>query len=126
MSAQGTAAQRFSFCLSPAGIVICYLLTLFAVGAGVVVFPFSSIWMGLLFVLVGAFFVVAVPIIVIAYVLMTIAICRGIMGLARRLVFSSAQNSEWQRMLKPFALQNNIEPERTDSGVWDRWIDGLR
>jgi len=37
MSAASKAAQRFSFLLSPSGIVIGYLLTLFAVVAGVVV-----------------------------------------------------------------------------------------
>jgi hypothetical protein len=126
MSAQSKAAQRLSFHLCPAGIVIGYLLTLFAVVAGVVAFPFSSIWMGLLFVLVGAFFVVAIPIILMAYLLMTIAICRAIMGLGRRLVIGSRQNSEWQRTVKPFAFQKSMEPASTDNGLLDRWIDGLR
>ena len=57
---QSKAARRFSFLLSPAGIVIGYILTLFAVVAGVVAFPFSSIWMGLLCILVGEFFVVTI------------------------------------------------------------------
>jgi hypothetical protein len=64
MSARDDAARRFSLVPGPAGIVIGYVLALFAVVAGTVVHPFSSIWMILLFMLVGAFFVVAVSVIV--------------------------------------------------------------
>ena len=59
----------------PGWNLVGYLVVLFAVVAGTVAFPFSSIWMALLFVVVGAIFVVAIPMIVIAYVLMAVAFC---------------------------------------------------
>ena len=64
---QSKVAERFSFLLNPAGIVIGYVCTLFAIVAGMVAFPFSKIWMALLFVVVGAFFVVAIPVIVMVH-----------------------------------------------------------
>ncbi len=67
MSARSRTARCSSFLLSPGGILIGYLIILFAVTAGVVAFPFSSVLFGLLFVVVGTFFVVAVPIVVMVY-----------------------------------------------------------
>ena len=71
MYSNSKAAGRFSFLLNPAGIVIGYILTLFAIVAGAGAFPFSKIWMALLFVVVGAFFVVAVPVLVMVYLFFT-------------------------------------------------------
>jgi hypothetical protein len=116
--------MRFSFLLSPAGIAIGYVLALFAATAGVVVFPFSSISLGLLVVMVGAFFIVAIPVIVMTYLFMTIAVARALMGLARRLLYGSDQNSGWQSVSKPSPLEKDLEPQGTDTGLWDRWIDG--
>jgi hypothetical protein len=56
MSALSDVVVRFSLSLGPAGIVIGYVLALFGVVAGVVAYPFSSIWLGLLVVVIGAFF----------------------------------------------------------------------
>jgi hypothetical protein len=105
--------------------VIGYLLALFAVTAGVVAFPFSSISIGVFAVLVGAFFIVAVPVTVMAYVLMTIAFSRALMGLGRRLLFGPGYDCGWHRTTKPCPLQKNVEPQATDTDLWDRWIDGL-
>ncbi len=118
-------ARRFSFWLSPAGIVIGDLLALFAATAGVVSFPFSSISLGLLFVVVGAFFVVAIPVIVLAYLLMAMTVARALMGLARRLLLGTDQHSGAQLIGKPCPLQEDLEPQGTDLGLWDRWIDGF-
>jgi hypothetical protein len=82
--------------------------------------------MGLLFVLVGAFFVVAISVIVMAYIFMAIAFCRALVGLSRRLLFGAGQNSAWQRIVKPSLLQKDVEAEGSDIGLWDRWIDGER
>src|SRR6516165_1084745 len=86
-------ARRRSSWLSPARILPGYLLALFAATAGVVCFPFSIVSLGLLFVVVGAFFVVAILVIVMAYVFMAIAVTRAFMGLGRRLLFGSDQYS---------------------------------
>jgi len=124
MSARSRTARRFSFLLSPGGIVIGYVVILLAVTAGVVAFPFSSVSFGLLFVVVGAFFVVAVPIILMAYVSMVIALSRALMGLGRRLLFGADQDSESQRKGKPSLLQKDHETQGIDNGFWDQWIDG--
>ena len=50
MYSRSMAAGRFSFLRNPAGIVNGYILTLFAIVAGTGAFPFSNIWMALLFV----------------------------------------------------------------------------
>ena len=89
MSAQTRAAPGFSFRLSLGGIVIGYLLALFAATAVVVAFPFSTLVLGLLFVVVGFFFIVAVPVIVMAYVFLTITYTHAIMSLSRRLLFGA-------------------------------------
>ena len=107
-----------------AGIVIGYLLALFAATAGVVAFPFSTLVLGLLFVVVGVFFVVAIPVIVMAYLFLTITFSRAIMSLGRRLLFGADQDSESQRTGKPSLLQKDLETQGTDAGLWDRWIDG--
>jgi hypothetical protein len=52
--------RHFAFRTAPGGILIGYLLVLFAATAGVVVFPFSFISLSLLVVVVGAFYVVAI------------------------------------------------------------------
>jgi hypothetical protein len=126
MYVQSKAARRLLSHLSLTGIVTGYLITLVAVVAGAVAFPFSSLWLGFLFVLIGAFFVVTVPVLLVVYVSMTIAICRAILRLGRRLVLGSSQDSEWQTMTKPFEFQESMEPRGTDNGLWDPWIDGLR
>ena len=125
MSVHSRVARRCSFLLSPAGIVIGYVLALFAATAGVVTFPFSSISLGLLLVLVGVFFVVAVPVIVMAYVLITITGSRALMSLGRRLLFGADQSPVWQGTTRPSVLQKDPAPQRTAAGLWDRWIDGL-
>ena len=103
-----------------------YLFALFAATAVVVAFPFSTLVLGLLFVVVGVFFIVAVPVIVMAYVFLTITISRAIMSLSRRLLFGADQTSESQRTGKPSLLQKDLKPQGTDAGLWDRWIDGSR
>ncbi len=124
MSAHARAAPLFSFWLSPAGIVIGYLLALFAATAGVVAFPFSSISLGLLLVLVVVFFVVAVPVILMAYLFLTITFYRANMSLTRRLFFGADQGSDSQRTGKPSFSQKDLKTKVTDTGLWDRWIDG--
>ena len=81
MSAQSNVVERFLFRVGPSGIVVGYVIALFGVVAGVVAFPFSSIWFGLLFVVIGAFFVVAVPVIVAVYLFFLFAICRGLIAI---------------------------------------------
>jgi hypothetical protein len=116
---------RFSLRLGPAGIVVGYVLALFGVVAGVVAYPFSSIWLGLLVVVIGAFFVVAVPVLVIVYLFFMIAVYRGLTALARRLLFGTDLCSELLMTSKPFPLRKDVAPERTDTELWDRWIDGV-
>jgi hypothetical protein len=105
--------------------VLGYLLALFAATAGVVSFPFSIVSLGLLFVVVGAFFIVAIPVIVFAYLFMAIGFTRATIGLGRRLLVGSNQSPGLQRTGKPCPLQKDLEPQGTDSGLWDRWTDGV-
>jgi hypothetical protein len=126
MYAHSKADQHFSSHVAPTCIVIGYVLSLFAVVAGVVAFPFSTLWVGLLCFLIGAFFVVAIPIILMTCVLMTIVICRAITRLGRRLIYGSRQDSDLPTMVEQLTFQKNLEPEGTDDTLWDQWIDGLR
>jgi hypothetical protein len=124
MYPQGKAAWRFSFLLSPAGIVIGYILTPFAIVAGAGAFPFSNFWMGLLFVLVGAFFVVAIPVIVMAYLFLMWTFFAALRSLTRRLLYGAGHNSGSQWTSKPSLLRKDLRPQGTDTDLWDRWIDG--
>jgi hypothetical protein len=76
-----------------------------------------------LLALAGTFLLVAIPVIVMTYLFFAIAFSRALLGLGRRLLCGADQNSGWQR--KPYPLQKDVEPEATDAGLWDRWIDGL-
>jgi hypothetical protein len=89
-----------------------------------VAFPFSSIWMGLLFVVIGAFFVVAISVNVIVCLFFMVAICRGLIAIVRRLLFGAEDGSELYRMSESSNLQKDPVPQQTDTGLWDRWIDG--
>ncbi len=125
MSVHSRMARRFSLLLNPAGIVTGYLIALFAVVVGAGAFPFSNFWMGLLFVLVGAFFVVAIPVIVMAYLFLTLAFSAAFMSLGRRLFFGEDQRSGSQRPSKSSVLRKDLESKGTDCDLLDRWIDGI-
>jgi hypothetical protein len=118
------AAGRFSFLITPAGIVVGYVLALFGVVAGVVAYPFSSIWLGLLYVVIGAFFVVAISVNVMVCLFFMIAIYRGLMAIGRRLLLGADHCSELQRISESSYLQKDVAPQQTDTCLWDRWIDG--
>ena len=125
MFAQTRVVHHFSLHLSPARIVIGYILVLFVATAGVVVFPFSLISLSLFFIVVGTFFVVAITVIVMAYLFMAIAVARALMGFSRRLLVGTDQNSGSQEIGKPCPLRKDPESQGTDDGLWDRWIDGF-
>ncbi len=125
MSAQSNVVERFLFRVGPAGIVVGYVLALFGVVAGVVAYPFSSIWLGLLVVVIGAFFVVAISVDVIICLFFMVAINRGLKALGSRLLFGTHHSSELQRMSKSSYLQKDRVSQQTDTGLWDRWIDGV-
>lgn len=125
MSVRCRATLCFSVLLSPAGFVIGYALSLYAVAAGVVAFPSSSTMRGLLVVLVGAFFVVTIPVTVMASLFITTAVSRALMGPARRRLFCPGSDSGKHRATKPCPFHKDVEPQATDAGLWDRWIDGL-
>lgn len=82
------AARRFSFVLNPGGIVIGYIFTLFATVVGMGAFPFSNVWVALPFVVVGAFFVVAFPVLVMVYLFFI----WKFLNFARRLLFPIDQS----------------------------------
>jgi hypothetical protein len=119
-------SRRPSFWLSPAGIVLGYLIALFAATAGVASFPFSIVSLGLLFVVVGAFFIVAIPVIVFAYLFMTIAVVRALMGLGRRLLTVSDQNAGWLGRIQLSSLKKDAVQTGMNGQLWDRWLDGSR
>jgi hypothetical protein len=113
MSAQNKLVERFLFRVGPAGIVVGYVLALFGVVAGVVAFPFSSIWLGLPVVVIGAFFVVAISVNVIVCLFFMVAIYRGLMALGSRLLFGVDHCSELQRMSESSYLQKDPVPQLT-------------
>jgi hypothetical protein len=118
---QSKAAERFSFLLHPAGIVIGYILTLFAVVAGATAFPSSNVWMALLFVVVGAFFVVAISVIVMTYLFFIFGFFGALMNFARRLLFGADQS---QMTSNSFHRQKDLRRQGINAELWDRWIDG--
>ena len=73
--------------------MIGYLLTLFAVVAGIGAFPFSNIWMGLLFVVVGVSFVVAVPVLVTVYLFFCMP-SRGFDEIGRRFLLGETHRDD--------------------------------
>jgi len=124
MYSNSKAAGRFSFLLNPAGIVIGYILTLFAIVAGAGAFPFSKIWMALLFVVVGAFFVVAVSVLVMVYLIFTWKIFTALRNFARRFCFGTVRTLESQRLSKSSHQRKDLECQGTNAWLWDQWIDG--
>ncbi len=124
MYSRSMTAGRFSFLLNPAGIVIGYILTLFVIVAGAGVFPSSKIWMALLFVVVGAFFVVAVPVLVVVYLFFMWKFFTAIRSFARRFCFGTIRWQESQWFRKSFLQRKDLEPQGINAGLWDRWIDG--
>jgi hypothetical protein len=109
MSAQAKIPKPFPVQFNFAVIVIGYVLTLFAAVAGVVAFPFSMISLILLWIVVGAFFVVSVPIILLADVFLVVGFYRAIMELGRRLFFR--QDPAYYRL--DCNLSNPVEHQRT-------------
>jgi hypothetical protein len=97
-----------------------FLLALFAVVAGLLCFPFSGVLMGLLFVLVGSFFLVALVVVSATWFCLAVAIFGAIrwalLGLVRRNATGVASKSE--------DPQDKPEPSRGRSDLWDRWLDG--
>jgi hypothetical protein len=126
MYSQRKAVRRFSFLRNPAGIVIGYILILIAVVAGAGAFPLSRIWMALLFVVVGAFFVVAISVIVMAYLFLMCAFFTALRSFARRFCFGSVRMHESQWLSKSSHQQIDLESQATNIDLWDRWIDGVR
>jgi hypothetical protein len=123
MSNQIAVLKRVLLRLGPFGVVITYLLTLFAVVAGAVAFPSSIVSTILLFTVIGAFFAVTVPVIVRTYLVLMIVICRRLMAFPPRLHFGSDPNDESQGLDKPSLMKKGPGSEQKDNGLWDRWID---
>ena len=110
MYSQGKADRHFSFLPSPGGIVIGYiLLTLFAVVAGAIAFPFSNIWMGILYVLLELYVLVAIAVISATFLRLTLAIYAAFMRLGRRLLFGVDHRSESQRTRKSSLLRKELK-----------------
>jgi hypothetical protein len=124
MSAQSKLIGRLSVLPSPGRIIIGYLLALFAATAGVAFYPFSNISMGLFFVTIGAFALVAVPVLVLVYLFFLVAGYRALTALGRRLLFGPNHGSAFQMASKSSRDQKHLESQGTDMDLWDRWIDG--
>jgi hypothetical protein len=124
MYSQSKAVARFLLRLGPTRIVAAYILALIAVVAGAVASPFSSIWMGLLFVVVGTFFVVAIAAIVMVYLSFVVVVYCGLPAVGRRLVFGAGPCSHLLRTGKPSFVQKHLAPQRTDSDLWDFLVNG--
>ncbi len=101
-------------------IVGAYLLMLFAVVAGLIIFPFSGILMGMLFFLVGSFFLVSLMILSATSLVFSVAVLgairRRLLGVAPWYATGVASKSEDRRS------KDGSAEGRSD--LWDRWIDG--
>jgi hypothetical protein len=124
MSAQSKLIGHLSVIPSPGRIIIGYLLGLLAATAGVALYPFSNISMGLFFVTIGAFALVAVPVLVMVYLFLIVVGYRALNKLGRRLLFDPDHGSAFQGASKSFLNQKHLESHGTEMDLWDRWIDG--
>jgi apolipoprotein N-acyltransferase len=102
-------------------LLLGYALTQFAIVAGAATFPSSNVWLALSFIEVGACFVVAIPVIVMVHLSFMCALFAGLRSLARRLIFGADRS---QMTSKSSHLRKDLEPQGTNAGLWDRWIDG--
>jgi hypothetical protein len=123
MYSQSKAAGRFSLLLSPDRILIGYILTLFTIAAGAAAFPSSNVWMALLFVVVGVFFVVAIPVLLMTYLFFMWNFFTALTSFARRFYFGTACRHQSQRLSKSSHQRKDLESQGTNAGLWDRWID---
>lgn len=125
MSAQSKLVWRMSVIPSPGRIFIGYVLVLLTATAGVVVFPFSSISMGMFFATVAAFYLMTTLILMKVYLFRLVAGYRASIKFGRRLIFGAGHASESQRTSKSSLRQKLLDAQGTDMDLWDRWIDGL-
>ena len=87
-------------------------------------FPFSIISMGLFSITIGAFFLVALPILVVVYLILLVVGYRASIKLGRRLLFGEGHGSEGQTRTKSAVQRKHLKSQGTDMDLWDRWIDG--
>jgi hypothetical protein len=118
-------ARRRSLCLSWERILPGYLLALVAATAAVDYLPFSMFRLSLLAVMLGIFYVIAIPVLVMAFLRAGLAVARALMGLGRRLLLGTDQNSGSQGVGKPQPLRKDLKSLRTNAAPWDQWIDGF-
>lgn len=122
MSAQSKLVWRMSVIPSPGRIFIGYVLVLLTATAGVVVFPFSSISMGMFFATVAAFYLMTTLILMKVYLFRLVAGYRASIKFGRRLIFVQVTpQSPRERVNRPSARNSWTPKERT----WISGIDGL-
>jgi hypothetical protein len=119
-------ARRPSFCISRERILPGYLLALVAATAAVDYLPFSIVRLSLLAVMLGIFYVIVLPVLVMAYLRAGLAVSRALLSLGRRLFLGDVHKAAWRRRIRPLPSKNDKEPHGNDDVLWDWWIDGAR
>jgi hypothetical protein len=100
-----------------AEIAVGYPHFVVAVVGGLLVLPFTGILLGLFSLLAVEQLVFAIPILLILFGVMMIALARAFIGISLRLLCSGSETG------KPTFAQKGLEPKAADIGLWDRWID---
>jgi hypothetical protein len=80
--------------------------------------------LNLLFVVIAAFFVLAVPVLLVTYLFIAVVLCRAVVGFCRRLILDACEIVKYAGWRKPSRLGKQQEPEGSGSRLWDSWVDG--
>jgi hypothetical protein len=111
------AQSRCSPLLCAAEIAVRYSHLVVAVAGGLLVLPFTGILLGLFSLLVVQQLIVAIPVVLIVFGIMQIALSRVLIGICRRLLASDPHTG------KPSFRRKVREPKSAETGLWDEWID---
>jgi hypothetical protein len=111
------ARRRASRLICLAGIAVGYPHFVVAVAGGLLVLPFTGILVEMFSLLAVEQLIFAIPILLILFGAMMIALARAAIGICQRLLGSGSETG------KPSFAQQGLEPNVADTGLWDRWID---
>ena len=75
--------------------------------------------------MIGAFFVLAVPVLVVVYLFFMVAIYRGLIAFGRRLLFWKSRKYRSQMTGKWSFQPKELESQARQIDLWDQWLDGV-
>jgi hypothetical protein len=92
----------------PGLVLLGYLAALLIATGSCMVWPSSSVSLGFLALVVGAFLLVAMTIAIAVWLMLAVSFLRAVREIPRALLVRFRASS-W----------------KTDVGLWDRWLDGI-